>query len=435
VFFATIGSEIHANVPPTPITFTDYLPQPNQHTIFLDPVTPNDVINTISKIKSKNSLDHNNFSTKLLKLSADNVVIPLTHVINLSLLNGIVPNDMKIAKVIPIFKSGDRAQFNNYRPISILPTFSKILEKIMAKKLFTFLESCNQLYQHQYGFRPGHSTIHPIIQLLNKIAHENDKITKNNTLSVFLDLSKAFDAISHEKLLRKLENMGIRGVANMWFASYLMNRKQFMNIYDTTSSLANISFGVPQGSILGPILFLIYINDIYKATHLDVLCFADDTTISFSSSHIDTLYNTMNIELDLLNNWFMANKLSLNVNKTKYILFRPVSQHKEINNHSLTINNQQIERIINTSNTKSFKFLGIHIDETTSWKFHIYHRCTKISRANYIINKVKRVIPISCLQTLYNSIIQCHINYGIQTWRSSNRIDRVYKLQKKNLFT
>jgi hypothetical protein len=173
----------------------------------------------------------------------------------------------------------------------------------------------HQLYQHHYGFRPGHSTIHPIIQLLNKIAHENDKITKNNTLSVFLDLSKAFDTISHTKLLRKLENMGIRGVANMWFASYLMNRKQFMNIYDTTSSLANISFGVTQGSILGPILFLIYINDIYKATHLDVLCFADDTTISFSSSHIDTLYNTMNIELDLLNNWFMANKLSLNVNK------------------------------------------------------------------------------------------------------------------------
>ena len=178
--------------------------------------------------------------------------------------------------------------------------------------------------------------------------------------------------------------MGIRGVAKMWFQSYLTNRTQFVQIHDITSTSQHINCGVPQGSILGPLLFLIYINDIKNSTELTLLCFADDTTVSFSSSHPETLYDTMNTQLELLNQWFGANKLSLNVKKTKYIIFKPSigSQNRVVNNQLLTINNQPIERISNTSDNKSFKFLGIHVDENITWKHHINYICTKISRSN-----------------------------------------------------
>jgi hypothetical protein len=252
-------------------------------------------------------------------------------------------------------------------------------------------------------------------------------------MSVFLDLSKAFDTISHDILLTKLHHMGIRGIANEWFKSYLSERKQYLEIHNEKSTLESIKCGVPQGSILGPILFLIYINDIKNSTSLSVLCFADDTTVSYSSHDIPNLYNTMNRELEALNQWFRANKLCLNVNKTKYIIFRPTTITLLPENIQIKINDQPIERIGNNMNNKAFKFLGIHIDENITWKAHINNICTKISRSNYIINKVKNVLPKSCLLTLYQSIIQCHINYGLHLWGSSSSIERITKLQKKSM--
>ncbi len=408
-----------------------YLPERNANSLFMDPVTPADIINTTDKIKTKTSMDHRGISSKIMKLSINNTALPLTYIINLSLSNGTVPNDLKTAKVIPIFKSGDQSLFNNYRPISILPIFSKILEKIIANKVIKFLESTRQFYEHQYGFRPRHSTIHPVINLLKQIAQENDKPSKKFTMCVFLDLSKAFDTISHKILLSKLENMGIRGLVNKWFESYLSNRKQYVSLNGESSPLVDICCGVPQGSILGPILFIIYMNDIVNCSDLPIYCFADDTTISSSSPNVGGLYDSMNQELNKINEWFSTNKLKLNETKTKYMIFG--SNSRPTPDVELTINNQIIERIGNTQPTKSFKFLGIKLDDSLSWKFHIDHVCNKISRANYVINKAKRIIPPTCLLTLYHSLIQCHINYGIQVWGTSAHIDRVCKLQKKSI--
>ena len=175
-------------------------------------------------------------------------------------------------------------------------------------------------------------------------------------MSVFLDLSKAFDTINHDILITKLEHMGIRGLANDWLKSYLSERKQYLEIHDEKSPLETIKCGVPRGSILGPILFLIYINDIQSATSLPLLCFADDTTVCYSAHDTYDLYSTMNNELEAMNQWFRANKLCLNVNNTKYIVFRPTASHIPTENASIQINNRPVGRIGNTMNNKSFKF-------------------------------------------------------------------------------
>ncbi len=345
---------------------------------------------------------------------------------------GIVPQDMKIARVIPIHKSGNQHTFNNYRPISILPAFSKIIEKVMSNKLIKYLESQTLIYKHQYGFRPKHSTIHPILHLLNHIANENDKPTKNLTLSIFIDLSKAFDTISHEILLKKLDNLGVRGVSNLWFRNYLTDRKQFMDIYDMKSSTESLICGVPQGSILGPLLFLIYVNDIANSTTLQILSFADDTTASMSSANIQSLYRNMNVQLEQLNTWFRANRLCLNVKKTKYILFRP---HQSLMRpyEDIYLDGERVNQISHNSDETSFKFLGIYIDETLSWKYHVNKVCKKISSANYVINKVKNILPHSSLRNLYLSLIHSQINYGLLIWGGSKALGQVFKLQKKSI--
>ena len=380
-YFANIGTTTHLAVPETDILPENYMGPNHEHSMFLDPVTPFDIINITNKLKNKTSQGHDNISCKILKTSIHYILIPLTHIINKSLATGIVPNNMKVARVIPLFKSGDQHIFNNYRPISILPAFSKILEKVVSIKLMKFMESQNLLFQHQYGFRPRHSTIHPIIHLLNKIAIANDKPSKDLTLSVFIDLSKAFDTISHNILLKKMENLGIRGVARTWFENYLSNRHQYMELYGKKSNRKVVTCGVPQGSILGPILFLMYVNDIHKCTSLDVLSFADDTTILCSSYDIKALYDEMNFELGKLSEWFKANKLCLNIKKTKYILFQPNNAHiaRKSQDFDIFIDGQKVDQISHSNSDKSFKFLGLHIDETLSWRYHAQKVCAKIS--------------------------------------------------------
>ncbi len=433
-FFTNIGHKTSQSVAPSNHNAAYYLEKvkkPNA-SLFLNPVNSQELIDICRKLKPKTSCGHDDISTKLLIETISNISIPLAHIFNLSFISGTVPDSMKLAKVIPIFKSGNKKLFNNYRPISLLPAFSKLLEKTVAIRLMSFLENFNILYEHQYGFRKKHSTIHPIMHLLKYISNSSDKPSKDVTLGLFLDLSKAFDTIDHNTLISKLNFYGIRGMANDWFTSYLTNRYQFTEINGVKSTILSLICGVPQGSILGPILFLLYVNDINLSSNMKIVSFADDTTAYMSHHNIDDLCKDTNTELAKMNDWFCANKLALNTKKTKFTILCPKSNNKHLAARTnLTINGTTIERIGHQQQEKYVKFLGINMDDNLSWSNHISILRSKLSRSIFALNRVKNLFPHDVLKSLYFSLIHSHINYGLLAWGNASSVKQIEILQKK----
>ena len=319
-YFTEVGAKCAAQIPMSNTHYTQYLGRPHSRSIYLDPVTPGDIINIMNKMKGKSSTGHDSISSKLLKSVRGEIAYPLSVAIHSSLATGIVPDILKLVKVIPLYKAKDRQLLTNYRPISRLPSLSKVLEKAVHHKLMRFLNDNGLLYESQYGFRKHHNTIHSVTELVHNIIHGYEK--GEMTIGVMADLSKAFDTIDHDILLKKLGYYGIRGIAHDWFRSYLGNRHQYVVFNDSKSYTKDLSCGVPQGSVLGPLLFLIYMNDMPNCLMTShAILFADDTTLVASSRDPMQLYHDMNLDLDRLCNWFRSNKLSLNTSTTHYMEF------------------------------------------------------------------------------------------------------------------
>ncbi len=436
-FFSSIGKQTSQNVPATNKSFSEYLKNPKINSIFIEPVDSQYILQIVNKFKPKTSFGHDDIPTKLVKESINEILDPITHIVNLSLSTGVVPIQLKKAKVIPIYKASNPQMLKNYRPISLLPAFSKILEKVMFNKIMSYLNSQNILYKHQYGFRPKHQTIHPIMHLLNQCAIANNSQPKQFTASVFCDLSKAFDVISRDILLQKLEHYGIRGIAKIWISNYLSDRTQYVQLESTKSEICVIDCGVPQGSILGPLLYLIYVNDISEATDGNLLSFADDTSLLISDHDIESLFNKTNIEINKLYSWFCANKLSLNANKTKFIILKSPHQKYESENLSISIDGTKLCQIGNNFDEKSTKFLGVHIDEHLTWKHHLNYINSKISRALFMMNQSKNVLSQDSLKTLYHAMIHPYLSYGILAWGNATNCDlnRTKILQKRAIRT
>ena len=314
---------------------------------------------------------------------------------------------------------------SNYRPVSILPILSKILEKLMQDRLNNFFIKNNILYEHQFGFQKGKSTTLAVLDMCERIIESFEK--NEFACNVFLDFAKAFDTVNHDILISKLNFYGVRGIANEWFKSYLSNREQRVKVGYSMSNNMPINCGVPQGSILGPILFFIYINNIQKASNkLLFFLFADDTSTYFSSNDLNNIENVYNQELENVSKWLVANKLSLNVSKSNMILFRPKNS-KKLNNINIKINN---EVIIEKECTK---YLGIYIDNKLSWKEHISTVKIKLDRGIGILSKLKIFAPRSVMKSAYHAFITPHINYGLLNWgnASNNLLNPIIKLLEK----
>ena len=380
----------------------------------------------IYNLPPKSSSGCDGISTKLLKVIAPVIIKPLTLLINQVLNTGTFPDKLKIAKVIPIFKKGDPSLFENYRPISLLPAISKVLEKIIALQLSSYFEKNILLFDNQYGLRPKHSTEHAALELIDRITNKMD--TNEIPLNICLDLSKAFDTFDHSILLNKLKYYGLKGPTLNLFQSYLSNRKQYTEIEDTTSTILPIQVGVPQGSILGPILFITYVNDLPQCSNkFDFIMYADDTTLSstidsFSDIHSNASADSLiNAEIGKVIEWLKINKLSLNKNKTKYMTFH--MPKIQIQHLTLKIDGINIEKV------EEFNFLGLTIDTNLKWKKHTDKILNKCSKITGVLNRLKLLFPqeIKCL--LYNSLIVPHINYYITAWGFHR--NRITIIQKK----
>ena len=310
-----------------------------------------------------------------------------------------------------------------------MPSISKVFEKVVHSQVYNYFVSNDLFFANQYGYRKNHSTEYAAVELIDRIHASLDN--GDLPIAIFLDLSKAFDTISHTILLEKLKKYGFDSVSLNWFASYLSNRMQCVDYKSTLSSLLPINKGVPQGSILGPLLFLIYVNDMHNSSQkFSSIMFADDTTLTspictFSSINIDTEAN-INSELSKVCHWLKVNALSLNVGKSKYIVFHyPQRKLSSSDIPRLRINGNEIERV------EEFNFLGLTISETLSWKNHTNKICNKISRINGIMNRLKNTVCSRVLKLMYDSFILPHLNYCITTWGFD--LNRVTKLQKKSV--
>ena len=426
-FFVNVGPNTEKSIPRNPIINPEkYLLNNinNQPEFLIANISKEEVMDIINQLENKTT-GPQSIPVNLLKLIADIIIEPLCAIIRNSFSSGIFPDALKISKVIPIHKGESAEELNNYRPISLLSIFDKIIEKLMHKRLYNFLNLHDTLFINQFGFRKNNSTSFALIQITEKIKETIDN--KKYGCGIFIDLRKAFDTVNHEILLKKLNHYGIRGIALDWFRSYLSNRKQYVFHNGESSKYQNITCGVPQGSVLGPLLFLIYISDSPNISNIfQFFLFADDTNIYCEADSPERLELIINKELKKLHEWLIVNRLSLNIDKTNFVVFHPYNKPLK-QNITLKIYKKAI------SEKDYVKYLGVLIDSTLTWKNHIDNVSSKISKSIGLLYKIRHFVTMDIMKILYYSLVYPHLLYAIEVWGSADdtHLNKLFLLQKR----
>lgn len=403
LYFSNVGNAAFQATDDTfaePWSFLRMVPKsPGSFVMF--PISYFDVKEAIFKLKDSSDLDYYCLNSFMVKASWESLIEPLTVLFNNCVNEGVWPDSLKITKIRPLHKKGDQNCPDNFRPIATIPVISKILEIIMKDRLNNYCENEHVFSDSQYGFRKNRSTLKALLSLVDIVVEGFDRGYPSN--ATLCDLSKAFDSVNTKILIEKLEYYGIRENMLRLFASYLSNRKQYVCLSGSESGLLHVENGVPQGSVLGPILFLIYINDLpYSVGEASCILFADDTTL------ITTGKNSNTDSLQLAKHWFNSNKLQLNQSKTQNILF-------------------STDKWLQKSESK---LLGVILDSRLNWSSHIDHLCSRLSSQIFCLRQLRYSLSCDTLRIVYYAIFHSHLTYGVTLWGNSNAANRVFVLQK-----
>lgn len=420
-FFTTLA---HTS-PPHPCN--NYINSRNDETIFLEPVTADEVISVILNFKNSHSCDIDGIQVRPVKYVVAIIAPALAHIFNLCFTTGTFPSKMQIAKVTVLYKKGDRNDLGNYRPVSILPIFSKAFEKVLYIRMSAFIEKHNLLSPNQFGFRKNKSAELALLQQKEYILTQFEQ--KSFVIGVFVDFSKAFDLVNHSVLLANMECYGLRGQAQMLLRSYLSHRKQAVCIDNFTSELKPVFSGVPQGSILGPLLFNIYLNDISNINPTaKFIIYADDTSVFFAGNDLDLLVQDCNDTMAELEKWSESKCMRINHKKTQAVIFRP--KNKPLPSHlDIKINARRIDVV------QQFKCLGVVFTSSMSWEHHVDHIAAKLAQITGIVSRFRYILPRNVKLLLYNSLFYSFLNYCHLVWgtASVSCFQRIYILQKRFL--
>lgn len=428
-YFSNVGPDLARSIGTSDYNFENYIKKTNAEFSGFNTINTSNICHLLNSLSKSKATGIDKISSKILKIASPVISGSLTYIFNQSIVLSSFPNEWKMARVTPIYKNGQRNLPGNYRPISVLPVISKIMERILYEQLHEYLTKNDLLSKNQFGFRRLHSTATALLDCTNSWYVNMDR--KMFNLVVFIDLKKAFDTVDHKILLRKLELYGIKGNALSLIKSYLSDRIQKCQVNGVVSSGRPVKCGIPQGSILGPLFFLLYINDLPECLiKTNSRLFADDTNLTATGETINEVEIAMNLDLENLRKWLQANKLSLNVAKTEFLLIGSKSflRSRLDRQPDIFIEKEKVKQVFES------KSLGVVVDQHLSWKSNTDKICKKITSGIAVLKRLRDFVDKGTLRSVYHALIQPHFDYCREVWDvfGASQSKRLQKLHNRS---